>query len=181
MNNLSTSYIKKIKEELVKFKNELFNNNKIKKDFNECKGIKYIRYLFNEDKNQKSDFYKTEKMKNETVSEIKIKKDLNEYKGIKDIRYLFNDNIYEAIIDIRYLFNEIEFNEDYYVKKLDSKSIKSEFKKLSNNLVNAYSKDIRYTVDYVNKGEKLEERPINLEYIRDKFIAYSDYSPFGIL
>ena len=76
-NNISTS------EKLVKFKNELFNNNsEIKKDLNECKGIKYIRCLFNEDKNQKSDFYKTEKMKN------KINKDLNEYKGIKDIRVL---------------------------------------------------------------------------------------------
>ena len=82
MSNLSTSDIKNIKEKLVKFKNELFNNNnnnnnKIKKDLNECKGIKYIRYLFNADKNQKSDFYKTEKMKNKTVSEIKIKKGLN--------------------------------------------------------------------------------------------------------
>ena len=28
---------------------------------------------------------------------------------------------------------------------------------------------------------KLEQTPINLEDIRDKFIAYSDYSPFGIL
>ena len=53
MNNLSTSDIKNIKEKLVKFKNELFsnnNNNKIKKDPNESKDIKYIRYLFNEDK-----------------------------------------------------------------------------------------------------------------------------------
>ena len=114
-------------------------------------------------------------MKNKLVSEIKIKKDPNEHKGIKDIRYLFNDNIYEGIIDIRYLFNGIAFNEDYYVKKLDSENIKSEFKKLSNNLVNAYSKDIRYMVDYINNGEKLEERPINLEDVRDKFIAYSDY------
>ena len=88
------------------------------------KGIKYIKYLFNEDKNQKSDFYKTEKMRNKTVSEIKIKKDLNEYKGIKDVRYLFNDNLYNGIIDIKYLFHE-----DYYVEKLDSKNIKSEFKK----------------------------------------------------
>ena len=36
-------------------------------------------------------------------------------------------------------------------------------------------------VDYVNYGEKLEERPINLEDVRDKFIAYSDNLPFGIL
>ena len=132
MNNLSTSDIKNIKEKLVKFKNELFNNNsKTKKDLNECKGIKYITYLFNEDKNQKSDFYKTEKMKNETVSEVKIKKDLNEYKDIKDIRYLFSNNIYK--LDIRYLFNGIAFNEGYHVK-----SIKSEFKKISNNVVKAY-------------------------------------------
>ena len=47
MNNLSTSDIKNIKEKLVN------NNNKIKRDPNECKGIKYIRYLFNEDKNKK--------------------------------------------------------------------------------------------------------------------------------
>ena len=36
-------------------------------------------------------------------------------------------------------------------------------------------------VDYINNGEKLEERPINLEDIRDKFTAYNDYLPFGIL
>ena len=41
MSNLSTSNIKNIKEKLVKFKNELFNNNnKIKKDLNEYKAIK---------------------------------------------------------------------------------------------------------------------------------------------
>ena len=72
MNNLSTSDSKNIKEKLVKFKNELFNNNKIKKDPNECKGTKYIRYLFNEYENQKSDFYKTEKMKNKIASGTKI-------------------------------------------------------------------------------------------------------------
>ena len=110
-------------------------------------------------------------MKNKIVSEIKIKKDLNEYKGIKDVRYLFNYNIYKGIIDIRYLLNE-----DYYVK-----NIKSEFKKLSNNLVNAHTKDIRHMVDYINNGEKLKERPINLEDVRDKFIAYNNNLPFGIL
>ena len=41
MNNLSTSDTKNIKEKLIKFKNELFkNNNRIKKDLNEYKGIK---------------------------------------------------------------------------------------------------------------------------------------------
>ena len=177
MNNLSTSDIKNIKEKLVKFKKELFdNNNKIKKDSNECKSIKYIRYLFIEDQNKKIDLYKTGKMKNKMVSEIKIKKDFNEYKGVKDIRYLFNDNIYKGIMDIRYLFNGIAFNEDYYIE-----NIKSKFNKLSNNLVKVYTEDIRYMVDYINNGEKLEERRINLEDIRDKFIAYNDNLPFGIL
>ena len=74
MNNLSTSDTKNIKEKLVD------NNNKIKKDPNECKGIKYIRYLFNGYENQKSDFYKTEKMKNKILSEIKSKKILMDTK-----------------------------------------------------------------------------------------------------
>ena len=75
MNSLSTSDIKNIKEKLIKFKNKLFeNNSNIKKDLNESKGFKYIRYLFNEDKNKKSDFYKAEKMINLAVTKIKIKK-----------------------------------------------------------------------------------------------------------
>ena len=41
--------------------------------------------------------------------------------------------------------------------------------------------NISYMVDYINNSEKLEERPINLEDVRDKFIAYSDNLPFGIL
>ena len=36
-------------------------------------------------------------------------------------------------------------------------------------------------VDYINNGKKLEERPINLEDVRDKFIAYSDNLHSGIL
>ena len=84
---------------------------------------------------------------------------------------MFTDNIHKGIIDIGYLFNE-----DYYVK-----NIKSEFNKHSNNLVKAYTKDTRYMVDHINNSEKLEENPINLEDIRDKFIAYSENLPFGIL
>ena len=132
--------------------------------------------MFNEDKNKKSDLYKAEKIKNLAVKKIKNIKNLNEYKGIKYISYLFNDNIYNGIIGIRYLFNEV-----YYLEKLDSKNIKSEFKKLSKNLVAAYARDITYMADYINKGEKLTERPSNSEDIRDKFIAYSEYSTFGIL
>ena len=134
--------------------------------------------MFNEDKNKKTNLYKAEKSKNLAIKNIK---DLHEYKGVKDIRYLLNDNICKSIIDIRYLFNGIAFsgiafNEDYYIE-----NIKSEFNKLSNNLVEANTKDISYMVDYIYNCEKLEERPINLEDIKDKFIAYSDYLPFGIL
>ena len=105
-NKIKTRYREDIKRGLYYVEKM---NNKIKKEPNECKGIKYIRYLFNEDKKKKTNLYKTEK--NEKLSS-KNTKGLNEYKGIKDIRYLFNDNIYKGIIDIRYLFNE-----DYYVKK----------------------------------------------------------------
>ena len=73
MNNLSTSDIKNIKEKLIKFKNELFNNNKIKKDPNECKDIKYIRHLFNEDKN-KNLINKNLKNKNKNLIFIRLKK-----------------------------------------------------------------------------------------------------------
>ena len=56
--------------------------------------------------------------------------------------------MYNGIIDIRYLFNE-----DYYVEKLDSKNIKSEFKELYSNLVVPYTRDIACMLDYINKGE----------------------------
>ena len=128
--------------------------------------------MFNEDKNKKTNLYKAENIKNLTV---KTTKDLNEYKGIKNVRYLFNDNMYEGTIDIRYFFNEIAFNRDFYIE-----NIKSKLKK-PNNLVKAYTEDIIYMVDHINYDEKLEERPINLEDIRDKFIAYSYYLPFRIL
>ena len=45
----------------------------------------------------------------------------------------------------------------------------------------ANAKDVRCIIDYVNNGESLKEIPINLENIRDKFIAYNDTLSFGIL
>ena len=72
--------------------------------------------------------------------------------------------------------SNIESNEDYCIE-----NIKNEFNKLSNNLVEANTKDIRYIVDHINNGENLKETLINLEDIRDKFIAYNDILPFGIL
>ena len=74
------------------------------------------------------------------------------------------------------IFNNIESNEDYCIE-----NIKNKFNKLSNNLVEANTKDIRYIVDHINNGENLKETLINLEDIRDKLIAYNDTLPFGIL
>ena len=68
------------------------------------------------------------------------------------------------------------FNEDYC-----KENIKNEFNNLSNNLVEANTKDIRYIVDHINNGENLKETLINLDDIRRKFIAYNDILPFGIL
>ena len=36
-------------------------------------------------------------------------------------------------------------------------------------------------VDYINNGENLKEISIDLEDIKDTFIAYNDTLPFGIL
>ena len=36
-------------------------------------------------------------------------------------------------------------------------------------------------VDYINNGENLKEIPFDLEDTKDKFIAYNDTLPFGIL
>ena len=72
--------------------------------------------------------------------------------------------------------NETESNEDYCIE-----TIKNEFNKLSNNLVEANTEDIRYIVDHINNGENLKEGLINLVDIRDKFTAYNDILSFGIL
>ena len=77
-------------------------------------------------------------------------------------------------IDIK--SHKIKSNEDYYIK-----NIKNEFNKLSNNLVEANTKDVTYILDHINNGENLKETPITLEDIIDKFIAYNDILPFGIL
>ena len=64
---LTESQVNNIKEKLIKFKNELIRknkiNNRIKKDLNNCNGIKDIRCFFNEDEDEH-----------------------------EDIRYLFNEN-----------------------------------------------------------------------------------------
>ena len=74
------------------------------------------------------------------------------------------------------IFNNIEPNEDYC-----KENMKNKFNKLSNNLVEVNTKDIRYIVDHINNGKNLKKTLINLEDIRDKFIAYNDILPFGVL
>ena len=61
------------------------------------------------------------------------------------------------------------------------KILENELNKLSNNLVEANTKDIRYIVDHINNVENLKEILINLEDIRDKSRAYNDILPFGRL
>ena len=84
MKELTNSQVKSFKENLIKFKNDLIMknkvNNRIKKDFdgyygkNKFKGVKDIRYLFNEE----------------------------EESAHEDIRYLFNESPFKSIItDIR--------------------------------------------------------------------------------
>ena len=126
MKSLRSSEIKNIKEKLIIFKNELIRknriNNGIKKDLDEYnsnikyRGIKDIRYLFNEE-----DIYNS-------INDIKYLLKENEdkithnsnikHRGIKDIRYLFKENENKIthnsnIKDIRYLFNENEDKESH--------------------------------------------------------------------
>ena len=81
MKSLELAEIKKTKEKLIIFKNELIRKNRIKKNLGnyngntKYKGIKDIRYLFNE-----QDIYND-------VNDIKYFFDKNEYKDIKRDTY----------------------------------------------------------------------------------------------
>ena len=44
-----------------------------------------------------------------------------------------------------------------------------------------HNKDVRCRVDYINNGENLKDIPTDLEDVKDKFTAYNDTLPFGIL
>ena len=109
MSNLSTSDIENIKEKLVKFKNEVFNNNKTKKDPNECKGIKYIRYLFNEDKNKKTNLYKAQKMKNLAVKNINRNK----------VQYVSIDQFKEWLKELREVIDQERIIKKELRKEID--------------------------------------------------------------
>ena len=76
MKELTESQVNNIKEKLIKFKNELIRknkiNNRIKKDLNSYNGIKDIRYLFNEHKDEYEDIrYLFNRIEDEDVGEDK--------------------------------------------------------------------------------------------------------------
>ena len=70
-----------------------------------------------------------------------------------------------------------------YIKKIYKPTNINNKSKLSNfsaNLVQAYSKDIKYVVNRINRGEKLRETPIDLN-IKNKFIVYYYELPYETL
>ena len=184
MKDLTYSQVKSFKEKLIKFNNDLIKKNKIKKDFDDyyekhkikaVKDVKYlsvdfayedIRFLFNEANEIKSYEAKPYEVEYYEVRSNEIKSYEIDYIDIKPHEIKFYD------IE----FNKAESNEDYYTE-----NIKREFEKISNTLIEVHNKDVRYTVDYINNGENLKEIPIDLEDIKDKFIAYNDTLHFGIL
>ena len=70
------------------------------------------------------------------------------------------------------------------MSSLTIKRMKSDFSKLSSSLniklINEDKKNIQYMVDYINKGENLIKRPIDISN-KDKCVAYCSELPFGIL
>ena len=174
MKGLTYSQVKRFTEKLIKFNNDLIKKNKIKKDFDgyyenhKVKAVKDVKYLSDDFVGEDIRFFFNEA--NEILS--------NEIKSYEAKPY--EVEYYEVRSnEIKYYeieFNETESNQDYYIE-----NIKSELGKISNNLVEVHNKDVRYMADYINNGENLKEIPIDLEDIKDIFIAYNDTLPFGIL
>ena len=209
MKDLTYLQVKSFKEKLIKFNNDLIKKNKIKKDFDDyyeeykIKAVKNVKYLSDdfvyEDIrclfNKTNDIESNEILSNEIKSyetkpyeveyyEVRsntIKSYEIHYIDIKPHNIKSNEIDYfdiksREIKSYEPISNNIESNENYCMK-----NTKNELNKLSNNVVEANTKDIRYIADHINNGENLKETLINLEDIRDKFIAYNDILAFGIL
>ena len=209
MKDLTYSQVNSFKENLIKFNNDLIKKNKIKKDFDyyyekhKFKAVKYVKYLsddfvyedirclFNETNDIESNEIKSYEAKPYEVEHYEVRSNEiksyeNDYIDIKPHKIKSNEIDYIDIkpreiksfeaISNNIESNETESNEDYCIE-----NNKNEFNKLSNNLVETNTKDIRYIVDHINNGENLKGTLINLEDIRDKFIAYNEILPFGIL
>ena len=192
MKDLTYSQVKRFKEKLIKFNNDFIKKNKIKKDFDDyyekhkikaVKDVKYlsddfvyedVRCLFNETKDIESNDILSNEIK--SYEDKPYEAEYYEVRSNEIKSYEIDLTKPHEIKSYEPISNDIKFNEDYCIE-----NIKNEFNKLSDNLVEANSKDIRYIVDHINNGENLKETLINLEGIRDKFIAYNDILPFGIL
>ena len=183
MKDSTYSQVKSFKEKLIKFNNALIKKNKIKKDFDDyyekhkiktVKDVKYlsddfayedIRCLFNEtndiESNEPNEI-KSYEGKSYEVEYYEVRSD-----EIKSYEIDYIDIKPHEIKSYEPISKNIESNEDYCIE-----NIKNEFNKLSNNLVEANTKDI---------SENLKETLINLEDIRDKCIVYNDILSFGIL
>ena len=194
MKDLTYSQVKGFKEKLIKFNNDLIKKNKIKKDFDDyyekhkikaVKDVKYlsddfvyedIRCLFNETNDIESNEILFNEIKSYEAKPYEVEYHEVRSNEIKSYEIDYIDIKPHEIKSNEVKFYDIESNEDYCIE-----NIKNEFNKLSNNLVEANTKDIRYIADHINNGENIKETLINLEGIRDKFIAYNDILPFGIL
>ena len=163
MKELTNSQVKSFKENLIKFKNDLIMknkiNNRIKKDFdgyygkNKFKGVKDIRYLFNEE----------------------------EESAHEDIRYLFNESPFKSTItDIRsnlskrghkLIKNGLKYAEE--MKDLtysQVKSFKEKLIKLNNDLI----KKNKIEKDFDGYYEKHKIKAVkDVKYLSDDFV-YED-------
>ena len=98
---------------------------------------------------------KPHKIKSNEIEYYEVRSNGIDYIDIKPCKI----KSYEAISNNN-KSNETESNEDYYIE-----NIKHEFNKLSNNLVEANAKDIRYIADHINNGENLKGTLTDLEDI----------------
>ena len=133
MKDLTYSQVKSFKENLIEFNNDLIKKNRIKKDFGEkhkMKPVKHVKYL--------SDDFVYEDIRcllNET-NEIEIKSYEAKPDEVRSDEIDYIDITSYQPISNNIESNETESNEDYCIG-----NIKNEFNKLSNNLVEANTKD----------------------------------------
>ena len=163
MKELTNSQVKSFKENLIKFKNDLIMknkmNNRIKEDFdsyygkNKFKGVKDIKYLFNEEE--------------ESVNE--------------DIRYLFNESPFKSIItDIRsnlskrghkLIKNDLKYVEE--MKDLTYSQVKR-FKEKSIKFNNDLIKKNKIKKDFDDYYEKYKTKEISNIYLMTLYMKILD-------
>ena len=168
---------------VVKYLSDDFVYEDIRCLFNETNEIESNEILPNEIKSYEAKPYEVEyyevrsnKIKSYEIDYIDIKHHKIEYYELRSNEIVCIDIKPREIKSYEHISENIESNENYCIE-----NIKNEFNKLSNNLVEANTKGIRYIVDHINNGENLKETLINLEDIGDEFIPHNDTLPFGML